>query len=154
MDLQEIGDRLEIHQLLVRYVDAIDTKDWELLDRVFTPDATLDYTSSGGPDAVGDYPAMKAWLQQQLSMFPMTQHLLGLPAIEVDGDEARCRTNFHNPMGAPVNEAGVFTVGGEGMHVFTVGGWYVDTCVRTPDGWRIAHKVEHQAFMTDFPPFA
>ena len=50
MDNQEIADRLEIDQLLVRYVDAIDAKDWDLLDTVFTPDAHLDYSSSGGPE--------------------------------------------------------------------------------------------------------
>ncbi|MFN3220164.1 MAG: nuclear transport factor 2 family protein [Acidimicrobiales bacterium] len=155
MDITEIGDRLEIGQLLVRYVDAIDTKDWDLLDTVFTPDARLDYTSSGGPDAAGDYPTMKAWLQTQLAMFPMTQHLLGQSAItfEGTGDDrvARCRTLFHNPMGAPVNDAGTFDLEGKGIGVFTVGGWYRDTCVPTSDGWRIAEKIEDQAFMRDFP---
>ena len=77
MDINEIGDRLEIGQLLVRYVDAIDTKDWDLLNTVFTPEALLDHTSSGGPDAAGDHPTTKAWLQTQLTMFPMTQHLFG-----------------------------------------------------------------------------
>lgn len=155
MDIQEIADRLEIEQLLVRYVEAIDAKDWELLDTVFTPDAHLDYTSSGGPDAKGDYPAMRAWLEKMLAMFPVTQHLIGKSSVDYDGDRARCRTIFHNPMGVPINDDGIYDADGDGLHVFVVGGWYDDTCVRTPHGWRIAEKVEDQAFMDGgFPPFS
>ena len=155
VDQQEIADRLEIQQLMVRYVDAIDTKDWDLLDEVFTPDARLDYVSSGGPDAAGDYPTMKTWLQENLAIFPMTQHLLGLPAIVVDGDVATCRTSFHNPMGVPVDGSGVYATEGSGLHVFVVGGWYHDSCQRTAAGWRIVEKVEQQAFMQGgFPPLS
>ena len=48
MDLQEISDRLEIADVLTRYTRAIDTGDWDKLDTVFTPDAEIDYTESGG----------------------------------------------------------------------------------------------------------
>lgn len=155
MDTQEIADHLQLQQLLVRYTEAIDAKRWDDLDTVFTPDATLDYTTSGGPDAKGEYPAMKAWLISMLDngMFPMTQHLLGLPLITVEGDTAHCRTMFHNPMGVATDDDGYFAIGGAKLHVFVVGGWYNDTCIRTPDGWRIAEKIELQAFTTGgFPP--
>jgi hypothetical protein len=29
-----------------------------------------------------------------------------------------------------------------------VGGFYNDTCARTPDGWRIVEKVEEQSYLT------
>ena len=45
---EEISDRLEISDLLTRYCTAIDAKDYELLDECFTPDARVDYVSSGG----------------------------------------------------------------------------------------------------------
>lgn len=154
MDMQEIADRLELDQLMVRYVEAIDAKDWDLLDEVFTPDAHLDYSSSGGPDGKGDYPTIKAWLQTNLAMFPMTQHLIGTSLVTIHGDHATCRTIFHNPMGVPVDDDGIYDAAGTGLHVFVVGGWYDDTCVRTDDGWRIAEKVETQAFTQGgFPPF-
>ena len=41
MDIQEISDRLEIEQLIVRYTVAIDRKDWDLLDTVFTTETHL-----------------------------------------------------------------------------------------------------------------
>ena len=156
MNVQEIGDRLEIEQLIVRYTVAIDNKDWELLDTVFTPDAELDYASSGGADAKGTYATMRAWLQNALAMFPMTEHLVGKSLIDfdADGNTAHCNTLFHNPMGVPTDSEGFFDVAGTGRHIFIVGGRYLDTCVRTPAGWRITKKVEEQGYMEGgFPPF-
>ncbi|MGR7003390.1 nuclear transport factor 2 family protein [Yinghuangia aomiensis] len=39
LSLQEISDRLEIQDLMVRYSHAVDTQQWDVLDTVFTPDA-------------------------------------------------------------------------------------------------------------------
>ena len=155
MNQQEVFDRIEIEQLIVRYTLAIDRKDWEALDGVFTPDATLDYSSSGGPEAKGPYPAMKAWLQNALAMFPLTQHLVGKSLIDFDGpDVANATTLFHNPMAVPKDDEGFFDAAGTGRHMFVVGGWYHDTCVRTDAGWRISVKNEEQGYMDGgFPPF-
>ncbi len=48
MSLQDISDRLEIQDLLVAYSYAIDGRDFDALDDVFTPDAFIDYTAMGG----------------------------------------------------------------------------------------------------------
>ena len=45
---QELADRAEIHDVIVRYGWAIDTKDWALLDTCFTDDAEVDYSSNPG----------------------------------------------------------------------------------------------------------
>ena len=37
-----------IATFLTSYTRAIDTGDWDRLDAVFTPDASIDYTSTGG----------------------------------------------------------------------------------------------------------
>ena len=154
MELAEISDRIEIEQLMVRYVEAIDAKDWDLLDSVFTHDAFLDYESSGGPAGKGAYPVIKEWLKGNLAIFPMTQHMIGKSLVEIDGDTASCRTIFYNPMGVPVNADGVYDPAGDELHIFVVGGWYNDTCIRTDQGWRIKRKVEEQAYTEGtFPPF-
>ena len=44
LSLQQISDRIEIHDLLVRYSHAIDTRNFDALDQVFTPDAFIDYS--------------------------------------------------------------------------------------------------------------
>jgi len=46
LDQQEISDRLEIQNLLVSYCDAIDGRNWDVLDNIFTPDAVIDYTEA------------------------------------------------------------------------------------------------------------
>ena len=50
LSLEEISDRLEIQQLLVDYSTAIDTRRFDDLDLVFTPDAYIDYRAMGGVD--------------------------------------------------------------------------------------------------------
>jgi len=135
--LAAIVDRLAIQDLLVRYCRAIDTKDWDLLDTVFVPDAHVDYTSSGG--VKGPYPEVRAWLAQVLPNFPMSQHSVTNFEIAVTGDRATSRAYFYNPMGRPKPEGGV--------SLFFVGGYYVDELLRTKDGWRITQRLEQQAWV-------
>lgn len=142
MTLQEVSDRIEIDDLLIRYTVAIDEKDWELLDTVYTPDAKIDYTTSGG--IKGEYPEVRAWLAKALAPFTMTQHLVSNSVVEVDGDTATARTMVFNPMGTDDGRGG--------LNMFYVGAWYEDRLVRTPDGWRIAERFERKAFMDVRPP--
>lgn len=132
MDLQEISDRLEIEAALVRYTRAIDTGEWDALDGVFTPDAEIDYTESGG--IADTYPVVKAWLAEVLpAFFPKRMHSLAqvevrFPEAGRSGDEAAVTAYFHNPM--PTAD------GQGGTKVVEFGGLYHHTMVRTTDGWR------------------
>lgn len=137
MSLEEISDRLEIDALLSRYARAIDTLDWALLDTVFTADATVDYTSTGG--IRGSYPEIREWLASVLPNFAMRQHFVTNREIVIDGDTATSRALLFNPMGTR-NAAG-------GLDLFSVGGCYVDRLVRTPAGWRIAERREEHGWM-------
>ena len=137
LSLEQISDRIEIDDLLIRYTVAIDTKDWELLDTVFTPDAKVDYTTSGG--IKGSYPEVRAWLAEVLALFEMTQHLISNSVVRIDGDTAAARTMVFNPMGRDDGKGG--------LELFYVGAWYEDKLVRTPEGWRIAERFEEQAFL-------
>jgi 3-phenylpropionate/cinnamic acid dioxygenase small subunit len=129
-------DRLEIQDLLTRYCKAIDTKDWNLLDTCFVPDAHVDYTSSGG--VAGAYAEVRAWLAQVLPNFPMSQHTIGNFDVTIDGDRASSKVHFYNPMGRPKADGT--------LSLFWIGGFYVDDLVRTSDGWRIAKRIEQQAW--------
>ncbi len=144
LTLQEVSDRIEIQDLLVRYAKAIDEKDWDLLDQCFTPDAEVDYVSSGG--IAGSYAEAREWLGKALAPFPMTVHYITNSEVNLNGDKASARTAVLNPMGF-VNPDG-------SMHQFTVGAYYVDELVRTPKGWRIAKRREDQAFMEGTLPEA
>jgi 3-phenylpropionate/cinnamic acid dioxygenase small subunit len=134
---EELADRLAINDLLVRYAWAIDTKDWDALDDVFTPDAHIDYTATGG--IAGTLAEIKPWLAQSLAAFPATQHLLANSQVTIDGDTATARTAVYNPMGAATREGP--------LHFFFMGGIYADRLVRAPSGWRIKERVEHLVWM-------
>ena len=132
MDLDQISDRLEIEALLVRYTRAIDTGAWDRLDEVFTPDAEIDYTATGGIAA--SYPEIKAWLAEMLPIFPRRMHSLAQVESQVDGDTATVAAYFHNPMILPGRD------GGETIVEF--GGIYHHDLVRTPEGWRSRRLLE------------
>jgi len=138
MTLQEIADRIEIDDLLTRYATALDTKDWDLYASCFTPDASIDYSSSGG--IKGKLPEVKAWLVQIMPTFPMTQHLVANRVILVQGDAATCRSYLFNPMGLPDDA--------NGLVLFFEGGYYSDKLIRTPEGWRICERIEESAYST------
>jgi hypothetical protein len=135
LSLQEMSDRFEIQDLLVRYSHAIDTRQWDLLDDVFTPDAVIDYTATGGPR--GTLGETKEFLSTVLDRFPAYQHLLGNVALEFDGDSATGRTMCHNPMLPPGEQSGVLYVGL----------WYVDRFARVDGAWRIAERVEEKSYL-------
>jgi len=133
VDLQTLSDRAEITDVLTRYTRAIDTGEWDKLDTVFTPDAQIDYTQSGGIAAA--YPEVKPWLAEMLpAFFPKRMHTLGQLDIRIDGDEASCSAYFHNPM--PMDD------GAGGEKIVEFGGIYHHTLARTADGWRSVRLYE------------
>ena len=141
LDLQEISDRIEIQDLLARYTQAIDRRDWDGLDQIFTPDAHIDYSAMGGE--AGGLAQIKEFLARVMPMFESTQHLLGSSVVDIDGDAASARTICHNPM---------VLRGGEDPHLILCGLWYRDKLVRTPAGWRISERVEERSYIKEEPP--
>src|SRR4029077_11323908 len=134
LSLQEISDRLEIQQLLVDYSTAIDQRRFDDLDKVFTPDAYIDYRASRDID--GRYPEVKKWLSEVLTIFPVYAHMLGNFAVRIDGDSASSRVICFNPM----------VLGGDKDQVLFCGLWYDDEFVRPPEGWRMTRRVETKVF--------
>ena len=129
MDLQELSDRAEIADAITRYTLAVDEGDFDRLDTVFTPDARIDYTESGG--VTDTYPVVKAWLAEALPGFSTHRiHMVGQLAFEFtpSRDEAAVTAYFHNPMR--------IADGRGGERVVEVGGMYQHTFVRTDAGWR------------------
>ncbi len=138
MDLQALSDKIEIHELLARYARGVDSKDWELWRSVFTPDAALDYSSAGVISGSRDDVA--AWFEQGLAAVPMTQHFISNVEIELDGDRARVRAMFYNPMQLP------------GMvDLSYCGGYYHHDMVRTSGGWRSHRLVEENVWFVNRP---
>ena len=134
LDQQEISDRLELVDLMVRYSHAVDTRSFGDFDHIFTEDAVIDYTAFGGPRGTVD--EIETYLTETLAPFPTFQHLVANPLLVIDGDVASGRTMCFNPMGVarPEGESGE-------PRMFFCGLWYEDQFVRTGDGWRSSSSI-------------
>lgn len=136
---QELSDRLEIQDLITAYSYAIDFHRFDDLDAIFTPDATLDFTATGG--VAGPLPEIKTWLASVLVHFGGHQHLVATSSVQLDGDAATAKTICHNPMWfADAAQPPLF-----------VGLWYLDSFVRTAEGWRISSRVQEKGYLHGLP---
>jgi hypothetical protein len=141
LSLQEISDQMEIRRLTVAYAHAIDTRNFDLLDDVFTADAILDYSAIGG--AKGLLSEIKPWLAKGLSKYLLGhQHLISNHDIRIDGDRGTGRIMCFNPMPMKTPE-------GEQIRFDNL--WYDDLYLRTPVGWRISQRTEDPAFSQFWP---
>lgn len=138
MDLQQLSDRMEIQDLMVEYCYAIDNRDWDALDNVFTPDAIIDYSEMVG--FKGNLAETKKFLSESMVVIQDCQHIISTSQIRLDGDRATGRTVCTNPM--------VLKPDG---HVFIVGLWYKDEFVRTDKGWRISSRYEQNSWRFNVP---
>jgi hypothetical protein len=141
LDMRELSDRVEIGDLLTRYTCAIDRGDWDRLDDVFTADARIDYTATGG--IAGPYPEVKEWLAKVLPMFARTQHYVTQTDVRLDGDTADVAAYFVNPM--------VFEPADGDAQLWEFGGYYHHRLVRTPAGWRSRELVEELVWKRGVP---
>jgi len=135
MTLQEISDRFEIMDLLTDYCSAVDSKDIDAFDNIFTDDALIDYSKAGGPKA--DLKTIKEFLRANLGDLPR-QHIISNIKIKINGDSANVRSMCHNPLELP-SQGDVFEVAFWGL-------WYNDKLIRTSTGWRIQEKVTEPCY--------
>ena len=140
MSMQEISDRLEIQDLMLRYSYAIDSRNWDGARRRVHPrrahrllgvrgQRRRPAEHEGVPDR-GD------------AQFPVYQHMVSGTTITIHGDTAETKTQCHNPM--IMGDA-------DDPDLMMCGLWYVDKLVRTDDGWRIKERVEEKVYMRIFP---
>jgi len=123
---QLLVDRAAITDVTIRYCWALDTKDWAVLDTVFTEDANGDLLE----DVVGRV-AIKKRVETALSRMDETQHLISNHQIVVQGDTATCRCYL---------QAQHVRKAAHGGPNFIIAGRYEDELKRTPEGWRISFR--------------
>ena len=142
---QEMSDRFEIQDLVFRYAELVDKKQFAGLRDLFTVDACIDYSALGG--TVGSVDETLAFLEASLTrdLFPDTQHLNANIQIELHGDSAKGRVMCFNPMAMKLPDGDVQT--------FFLGLWYVDEFRRTATGWRISSRREEKSWVFNAPDF-
>ena len=128
-----MSDQQDIIDLAIAYTWALDTKRVEDLRHIFLPDATatLRGVECSGVDAI------IARIGGSILRLDHTQHLNGNHQVVVAGDTATCRSQLQS------QHVKSDTDGGDN---FIVGGTYEDRLVRTPQGWRIAHRTMAQTW--------
>ena len=98
LSLQEISDRFEIQDLVHRYAQIIDSKEFDLLrEDVFCEDAFIDYSVFGG--SKGNLETTIEFLHKAMKLFPNTQHLNSNIQIRLDGDRATGRVSRRTASG-------------------------------------------------------
>jgi len=125
-ELRKLTDRAEITDTSLRYATGIDSRNREIYRSCFTDDLEIDFSSMGmeGPKTV---PA-DDWVDQAFSLvsaFQSTQHMITNHVITIEGDEATCVAYLQAQHFNPDN-------------MLTVGGYYTNRLVRTPEGWKIS----------------
>jgi hypothetical protein len=122
-----VEDRTAVIDTVNRYATALDSRDWAMLDEVFTPDVLGDY----GAGVLEGREAVRGMVRHMLGGTGASQHLLANHRVDVEGDTARC-----------VCQVRAFSAGGGARagQTYELLGEYRDRLVRTPAGWRIARR--------------
>ncbi|HEY6530859.1 MAG TPA: nuclear transport factor 2 family protein, partial [Acidimicrobiales bacterium] len=126
-----VDDRIVLNEMFNTYADALDRKEWELLDGFFTDEALGEFRSrdprmqpfeiAGGTNIVD--------FARQMIGSPeiITQHLLGNFSATIDGDTASASARmraYHHGIGPR-----------EGLFEESIG-HYAGRFRRSPEGWR------------------
>lgn len=128
----EHDDRDEIVELMSRYANMADTKDWdELPASVFCDEFTCDFSSLGTPVM---RVSRDAWCQQTKQAFAgwtATHHAITNHRIAIAGDRATIRAHVRAEHWVPPE------VAAGAPNCWLVVGFYDNVAVRTPEGWRL-----------------
>jgi len=125
--LRALLDRAAIQELLARYAQAVDRRDLAAVEACFTPDAR--YRGSLGE---GGIRLVLEALEERMSRYSSTMHLLGSQTVALHGDSARSEAYaivYHRLRSE--DEHGDFVAGIR----------YVDMLVRAGEDWLIDERL-------------
>jgi len=141
LSIQYISDHLEIENILTRYCYAVDDRDWDTYRHLFTPDAVIDDTVTGGmKSGVEEH---LGYMRKALSKVLVSQHAMSTTLIELNGDDAEVRAHCSCPM--------VLATGENNRHVMFQGLWYRNSLIRTYEGWKIRSLLEEGYWRSNAP---
>ncbi|MFJ8150272.1 nuclear transport factor 2 family protein [Streptomyces sp. NPDC096048] len=129
-----LADRLELIELMGRYADIADLKDFNSLPAlVYTGSVPLDFFSVIGlPPMAVPLDGYVQVLGQTFAPFSATHHTITGHVVEIDGDRATLHAHARAEYWVPDERAG------GGPDRWLVVGFYDNEAVRTPHGWRLS----------------
>ena len=125
--LRKLLDIHEIQQVLLKYPIAIDSRQLDIMDQLFTKDAQINLAGTG-VFSVTEY---KKLAGSVLPGLEATQHFCNAPVIHVDGDKAYTRCYFMAQHARNSLAPEPFIM---------VSGHYDDELVRANGEWRISKR--------------
>jgi len=129
MTHDDLIDRTNITDHVLKYATGIDRHQWDLYRSIFADEIMLDFSSwSGDPASAMLADDWVAGVRATLEPFDATQHVLTNFAVDLDGDSATCicyMTAHHH----------LVIDGDRQMH--SIGGYYVHALERAGEGWLI-----------------
>lgn len=114
-------------QVLMRYATSCDSRQWDLLDEVFTPDCTTNY---GGRICSG-VPEVRHMISTHLDGCGPTQHLLGNLEVDASNPQQPRSKIYVRAVHKGLQERSALRYDAVGI--------YEDEWTLLPQGWRI-HK--------------
>lgn len=135
--MSELGDIEAIRRLTYEYAMAVDTMQLDAVIDLFMPDAVWD-TGPGGPPVMNNRDEIREFYKGLFEASNNLYHLTSNHIINVHGDTATGTAYF---------VATGVTSNGES---FGANGYYGDTYVRTPDGWKFQRRQAHYLLDPDF----
>ena len=137
MDIEEISDRMELEKLVTDYATAVDCRNFDEFNNLFTSDAFIDYTAVGG--IAGNLQQIITYLESALEFFPNYQHLISNISLDIKGNDASGKVMCFNPMQTEDNK------------VFFLGMWYQDSYKKINNQWFISSRVEESSWSHNVP---
>ncbi|MCA1219099.1 nuclear transport factor 2 family protein [Streptomyces sp. 8L] len=127
-------DRIELIELMGRYADIADLKDFTRLPSlVYTDSVTLDFSSVMGlPPMTVPLNEYVQVLSRSFAPFSATHHAITGHVVEIDGDRATLHAHVRAEHWVPKERAD------GGPDRWLVVGFYDNEAVRTPHGWRLS----------------
>ena len=132
------ADVVAIEQVLYRYAYALDARDYDALDDVFTADANL-HTSGGTLMSPAGY---KAMCETELAKLDATHHMVTNTTVIVEDDHATARAYF---------QAQHVKLSLKPDSQFLMAGWVDDELRRDDHGWRITDRRWHSSWSSGNP---
>lgn len=132
-ELRMLLDRAQISDVVHRYATGLDMRDWRLYRSIFLDEIEMDFESVGIPP--GRFTADQ-WVEDAKTLFKgfdATQHVSSNHVHDIRGDEATCVSYMkaeHFVSRDDLDEA-------TDRDRWTIGGYYTNQLVRTPDGWKL-----------------
>lgn len=135
-----IGDRLAIREAIELYSDAVTRRDWKTMAAVFAEDALWSIAPPTDLTLHGRAAIAKgvAEMVEAFEVFVQMTHSI---VVELDGDRASARTI--------VNGFGRLRDGSRGAFAL---GAYIDTLIRSGDGWLFQSRRFEPLFIDNTAP--